>query len=297
LSPEEEILMAHLPPLEADPVFAEVQRNLTMDGSMLSSLVTSGKSSGGNEIMSIVHLMATGQHHAAPAVPPPPAPSSSVGPVLGGVVAGLATGLAAGAMAYSAGKGGVKPGAGGQPPAPPSELPNAKTAKTAAPVTTASKDPVPPSPTVGKAPEAPAPAKLPDAGKYTFTLSPEAAKGLPINPDNVDTATGKVKVTPTPTSLTAIPYAKMNPADAEKQGFQKVTYNGADFWLSKKDMATYAAWNKAYATTGGLKPGAATVTPVETPAKPKSSFAPPSTTTPPTPATALSPAFGFKFQF
>lgn len=257
--------MAHLPPLESDPVLASVQKNLSMGGGEISAIVRSGAATTGNDIMNVIHLMASGQSHAAP-VSTAAAPSSA-GPAVGGVIAGVAAGVAVGAMAYAGSKGGAKVS---QPPSPPAELPGAKPGALAAPVTTtatpttATKDPIPP-PGGGKVPEPPTSAKLPDAGKYTITLSPDAAKNLPINPDNVDTSSGKVKVTPTPTSLTAIPYSKMAPADAEKKGFQKVTYNGADYWLSKQDMNIYAAWNKAYATTGGLKPDAATVAPVAVP--------------------------------
>ncbi|HEX5036369.1 MAG TPA: hypothetical protein VFX30_04355 [bacterium] len=171
--------MAPLPPLESDPVLASVQRNLSMGGGEISAIVRSGAATTGNDIMNVIHLMASGQSHAAP-VSTAAAPSSA-GPVVGGLAAGLAAGVAAGAMASAGSKGGTK---AGQPPAPPTELPGAKSGPAAAPVmttsttTAATKDPVPP-PGGGKVPEPPTKAPI-DPKIYSGFEEAELGKGTTI---------------------------------------------------------------------------------------------------------------------
>lgn len=254
---------SHLAAFDSDPVLARVQASLSDVGTGFPVLTGPGVAAPatGSEIMNaLIGMAVKGSSSHAPVTTSSTQPSS-LGPALGAGAAGLAVGAGA-AAALMAGKG--KPSAAistGMPPAPPAEMPTAKPANGAA-----SKP---------EAKPVDSPKAQPDPDKVTLALSPDAAKKLPINPENVDTKSGKVKVTPTPTTFTAIPASKPKPA-----GYEEMTYDGKKYWVSKQDANTYASWNKAFATTGGLKPADATMTPVAAAVPPK----PAAPVTPPAPA-------------
>jgi hypothetical protein len=134
------------------------------------------------------------------------------------------------------------------------------------------------------------PKTAPDPDKVTIGLSDEAAKkmkgstwiGVGSKPGDAKPESGE-KV---PTTLTAIPASKPKPA-----GYEEITYDGKKYWVSPQDKNTYAAWNKSFATTGGLKPADAMMTPVAAavPPKPAASTPAPKPVTPTPPAKPVAP--------
>lgn len=101
----------------------------------------------------------------------------------------------------------------------------------------------------------PTPTKKPGpTGPVTISLSDDAAKkmkgaswiGVGAKPGDAKPESGE-KV---PTSIKAIP---VKDGETEKKGYEKIKYNGSEYWVSSKDSGTYGSWNKAFATSGGLK--------------------------------------------